>query len=334
MRTRVRHPPHFRACIVIAIALSGFGVARVHAQPSRARARLDWRSNECVLSAGIIAAVEARLARAVFVDGDDANLLISGQVVAEEDGLVARVELIRGGERIGTRELRARDCTAMGRALPIVLALAVDLEAPNIVLALEPPEVSVQVGEARADDQHATPTAEASQSVSLRVGGALELGFLPEPVGSVRASLRVQVIPELALETRIGALLPAAALRDGAGISYWGAQAGLAGCPLLVRSESFALEGCLLLEGGMVVVRGEGHRTNRSSVVPHFDALIGLRALWTIPGVLEVGFESSFGLPLPSLQFTVTSSGGSEREIAAGLPVIGRLELTIGTSGW
>jgi hypothetical protein len=316
------------AVILVLLAVT----SEAEAQDDRAQAQLRWASAACVQADVLAAAVEERLGRRVFV-ADEADLNVSGIVVPDANGVVARIELRRGDDIIGTREVHARDCLALERALPIMLALAVDLEQRDIAITLEPSVEPEPSPPSSPPPSHAIAPAARAVSLALRVGGAVELGLLPDPAASTRVSLRIEPHGAFPLELRLAALLPSSSVRDGVGVGYWGALGALAGCPRLARSQWLAIEACLAVEGGALVVHGEGFATNRQGFAPLFDVLVGLRGMLTFPGVLEIGLEASVGVPIPANRFTVTASDGTEREAASGAPIIGRLEITVGTVG-
>jgi hypothetical protein len=325
------------AAVLIAISAASRGAA----QEARARARLRWEAGGCASRDVLAAAVEQRLGRSVFADDADAQLEVEGASASASEGeeQVATFVLRRGGAIVGRREVRARDCAALDRALPIVVALAVDLEQAEVRLAIPaepaadpaPPEAPASPAVIVAGPiTDTTPRVESATAIALRVGGAIELGLLPDPAPSVRVAVRLEPPGAFPLELRAATILPTSSLRDGRGVAYWGALFALAGCPALVRDDAVGLELCAGLESGPLVVRGEGFEINREVLLALFDAFAGLRLALRPWDALEIGLEASAGVPIPAHRFTVAAGDGTAREAAAGAPVCGRLELTIG----
>jgi len=323
-------------------------------EPAHALAAMEWQLGPCGERPPELAEeVEAQLRRRVFVAPERAQLHIQGRIRRRGERLVARFAMRRGGRLVGTRELVTASCQELRRALPIVLALAVDLDLRSVRLELparpsgtlsadaqepasgeDPRERSDEDARpAPNESEHpfhaAVPSARADRAtVGMRAGAAFDLGLLPSHTYAPRLALRLETSPLPPLELRGAVLLPAREAHDGRGVDFWGGLVGVASCPGLRRTRRWIVEICAGAEAGAVHARGRGFAVNRSARAALVDVFAGLRVAARFAH-LGLSIELAATVPLPASEFTVTSLDGSESVVSEGAPVGGRLVLAI-----
>ena len=128
------------ACLsIVATALPAHGAAR------RLTAYLEWTAPEassCPSGSAMAQAVEARLGRGVFVERDQADVILTAAIKPNGAAWSAELELLGARHAtLGTRHVqsKSRDCSAFNDVLPIVIALLVDASQNIVHLELPPP---------------------------------------------------------------------------------------------------------------------------------------------------------------------------------------------------
>lgn len=325
----------------IAVACSiGLLPSLASAQARHARTFIAW--DDALVGAGcstgdaIRAAVEARLGRPLGARSrEDGELILEARRV-EGASLVAELTLLRaGGDVLGVRRIETSEarCDTLDAGLPLVIAMLVDLHEHDAVVTL--PAVSLPavpvaalVPEVVASPQ-TPPSAEAWGS--LEAGLSLDVGGLPAP------GFALEIVSELGERGPLSGMIRAAFLspqttRAVGSVEVWGARAALGGC-LRAEPTGFALGGCVLVEGGVLHVAGQGFDVSRAGEAPHAGAVALLEGVLLSLSPFTVRVEVGATVPFVVQRFVYDEPGGEEALFVAS-PVTLRAGLFLGLRAW
>lgn len=290
----------------------------------------------CVASAALAQAVEARLARDVFVSAADAGLAVEGRV--ERDGEIwrAHIEVVDAeGHRLGERSLESAEasCDQLGEMAAVTIALMIDpLTAPEPEPEPDPeprpdpePEVIVRTVEvpvpAEPDPGHGWRF-----EVDATLVGSV--GLVPTPMigGQSTIILRAPNFVPVAVE---GALFPFSRAETAIGhADFLEVHAGLQICPLWVRENGLALHGCIGADAGaMIVVGGDLQIEEAERLIGQAHA--ALRGHWDVVGPLTIRAAIHLLVPFRHDAW-ITRAGGVATQVYAPEPVAAMIDLGVG----
>jgi hypothetical protein len=307
----------------------------VPAPPDPLELELVWHAPADCPSA---AEIEARIR--ALLPGDPAGegvLAVQGAVTTTADGVaLVLVSTFRG--QTEHRELQARDCSELGEATAVLLAVALEpgraqeIRSTTTIEPTPPTIPSPRVGAietpvaasedapgpsiaARTDAApRRRPRARAPFGWALRLAGGIEAGAVPPPTGALQGAAVLEW-PRARLEMHGVWLVPREKRdRQGRGATYQLGAAGLRGCGrLFVRAVEFPL--CVGAEAGVVRARTRG-LPDRVEHAPWIGALasVGVARAWGPIGIWSaaeavgrvVGAEFKIGEDTALGQFPVT----------------------------
>jgi hypothetical protein len=220
------------------------------------------------------------LGRRVFVERDNADVILTVAIERSGDTWLAELELLDTKRAtLGTRHVhsKSRDCGALDDVLPVVIALLVDASQNSVRLELppptyEPPPPEAPLGDAKPlPPQPASPPLDRSSRwgwVALGEGthalmpglalGASLVGFFEPPRTRTSLGLWLGVVPSTLSEQTPGFRL---SLIHG----------GLSVCPSLWRKATHGSV-CAGVGAGSLQVSGRGFDINRSDSSLHVEA--------------------------------------------------------------
>ncbi|MEZ4451253.1 MAG: hypothetical protein R3B09_17370 [Nannocystaceae bacterium] len=316
--------------ILLAWALSG--------APGAAGVRLEWSAPPTCPSA---VEVQAELDR--LLDGRAVidEVVARAEVVAAADGggLVATLQIGEAAPRI----LHAGECVALGRAIALVIAVAVDpvAVAGRLALADAPPPAEAPpedpppaVDEAPPEDAREVPeppaveiggglaTAEAPRrrppiAHSLGLGGGALYGVTPAWTGAIagsyrldRGALRVEARALYATPRRVD-------YEDGVGALLQAVTIGALACaaPELRRLRAPL---CVGLEGGPLIGVGRGSATTERRVALWASALVSTSLVARIRPRLALTLRAELAIALRRPAFHI-----GDREVLSRAPQVG-----------
>lgn len=317
----------------LALASTSIVALLVTASPARASegrtSSLSWvrlpGAETCIPTQDLARAVEARLARRVFVSAAQADVSVEGRIEKKDKSWHAVITIRDAkGALLGTRELDRPDasCDAMNDPLALVIAVMIDPDAalkpqpapapspaPSPSPSPAPPLPPPSDGAAQPPPPDAYPDGVTKkQKEPWRAEGAalfaMAAGLTPQlaPGIGVEGVLFIPNIP-LGLRAYGNVFLPTTAERDGAKASFDLIYVGTAVCPTL-RKKSFV--GMICVGGQLGVLRSNAETPNRaieekSSVV--WNGVTELRV--SIPVVAPLEVTAGLGAVLPLLRPSV-----------------------------
>lgn len=292
----------------------------------------------CTSEAAVKRAVEARLARSVFVEQSaDVSVEVKVEPRDEAGGWVANVTLrAQGGNWLGARELQTPSprCSDLDEPLSLVLALMVDVPKdelpppPETPVAAPPPAPRILRVPA---PQPPTPAPRAERRRAfhgeLGVGGVLGVGLLPDLALGFRGSILLR--PPGFWPVELGALLyrRAQAQSAGGGSDFDAAGADIAVCPLQVDSGSLRGLACATQSLGRLNVSGYGFDENQEH--SRFYALFGVRARLALglTSWLAGRVSANVEVPVTRDEFYFTNAEGERERVFRSAPLVGSGEL-------
>jgi hypothetical protein len=322
----------------------------VSAQPATTTASLkvsgETGTEKCLSAKQLEAAVEQRLARDVFLQGEAMSLAVSVHFTHESGSFLAVITLSdTQGRALGVREIQtpAKHCSALDESLPLVVALLVD--SPPEPRETEPPPST----SATAKPQ---PTPAAPDTVRLSLPEETHAPRMPVRWDiSVSALASLGVLPGLGfgLELGIGADIPEVtrlrAFVDGylpnreerddrpsAGVEVSLVRVGLEVCPLETAPGTLVILGCVGQTLTRTHAQGFGFYENSSAT----RLLYGLFGRAT--GLLDLGggiyLRASLGVdvPLQRSNYAFVGADGTSAVLFRSSPVGGGAEVGAGLS--
>jgi len=314
--------------------------------PERAFARLEFHSTEatasCIEKRELEVAVERRLRRKVF--SEPAGLVFDVRLARSEQGWTAELVLFDAQRReLGRRALdtKARDCSALDASLALVVALLVD----------SPPEPPPPVETAPAPTSAAPPAPPTPPTPPTRIELPKDTHAPREPwhyVPTVSFSAAFDRLPGIAFGPRAGVtflppsfpefrlsagvLLPREETTesDEVGGTFWLLDVAFELCPLVHRSSSFRLSGCVGQSVGRLSVKGFGFDENQEE--PGLDLVItaGVSSFFTLARPFGVVLGLGAGLPLSRNTYSATTAEGERVKVWQRGYVVGSGEVGIG----
>lgn len=286
-----------KACLPrtsLAIAFGAFVIAlplRARGEDEPVSASLEWAApptSRCSTRAALVAAVEARLHRAVFVAAAAADVRLDVTTRMLGTGWAIDLELRdRHGAPLGTRHVRGRasDCADLNESLPLVVALLLDFPRRELPLPAAPPipvpavPLAVPAGAPEVPkDTARSPPGQQGARVSIALEGEAASGVVPGLAAGGAASGGVHSALGWSVEIAAGALMPSSiAIVGGGRARFFHAYGGVLGCAPLLRA-AVALSLCGGLRLGALLAEGADFDRNEASTRLFPEAVAGARA--------------------------------------------------------
>ena len=265
------------ACLSIAVtALPAHGAA------PKLTAYLEWSApvdSTCPSVSDMTQAVESRLGRRVFVEREQAEVVLTVALKANDATWTAELELLDANHAtLGTRHVQSnsRECGALNDVLPIVIALLVDASQNSVRLELPPPnsqlpliKSKVAYSNPQVEQFPSLPAARSSHWGWAALGEGVS-GLMPSTtVGASLVGFFEPARPAVPLEFWLGAI-PATASDQTPGLRLSLIHLGARVCPSLWRATLHASV-CAGVGVGSLQVVGRGFDVNRSDSSVHAD---------------------------------------------------------------
>lgn len=256
------------AAVSMLIGVGLIGFAPVAQARDEARAHLVWRAaldGSCINQPVIERQVEQRLARAVFVAREDADIIL--EVAVKELGNQRRAIAIalksQRGALWGEREIQMEaDCRVLESSLVLMLSLTADIAKE---------EVERRIQRDRLSTTSVAPVLSASGVQGLlprfAVGPQVGVGLYSPAVGWWE--LNAAWYPTQSLGSPLQA-------EFGAGLI------GLQGCPLALHGVRASVWACAVAHGGYVVGTGRGFDSSYDQFQSIWTAGAAIRGSWEI----------------------------------------------------
>jgi len=333
MRASARH------LFVLVVAACVGAHASADAQPESHAGRgrgvnLRWvRTNDadaCVASAPLAREIEARLGRTVFVPTSEAAFTVEGRV--HRDAGVFRAVIVitdASGRILEERMLDSAEahCDPLDELVVIAVASMIDpLTVPPIVPT--GPTIAVPIERVDAPvsvETESHPRLPYRIEVDARVVGAI--GLLPIGVVGFEGALVVRP-PRFVLVSFEYAFFPSPRflLDAGGTVRFIVAYGGPAICPLSKRFGPVELRGCVGIDAGFVVLRGDTESLDDPSRLIG-QARTSMRLHWDVSSRITLHAGLQMGVPFRHRAFT--ADHGATLLFAPG-PVFGVLDLGVG----
>ncbi len=304
----------------------GFASSQARAADERALASLNWNRTaiaaECLDASALVAGVEARLQRKVFVLESQADIKIRVVLDASRPGnWTASIDLTdRSGSSLGHRELtmQSDNCSALDDSLALMVSLMVDVTRESVQPKPElasPAQVSPPPSPLPAATplhlDAPSPVVSSPWRYGLYVLGNLRDGQLP---GLGRG---VTLQGELSSKHGFAALLSAAVWapsqrsEDGLGAKFSLATVEANACGTLSSKPNSDLFLCLGYQSGLVRSSAFGFDVNQNKTLFIQDLTLRLRATFWVTA--SFGLHGALGVALPLIQdeFFGTRADGS-----------------------
>jgi hypothetical protein len=308
------------------------GTAAGGEPPLQEKAALRWLRTDsaasCPSEADVTQAIEQRLGRAALVSKEEASLVVKVELEGlRAGGYRIEIELLRGEELVGKRELLSEgdSCLSVAETAALVIALAIDPEASVGSIPIEPtaaPRVEPPPPTAPPAPKLPPPTALSEREPrttapwqgELELGGGIASGNVPGVAGGAHVRGRA-LPPELPFAVELeAAYFPARRLEalpnKGADFAVFYAGAGL--CNRASRSSRLSALVCAGAEVGTVAGQGYGF-----DLTPRFQtwtfALAARAALrFRLRPPLAVVAGPTLTIPLKRDHFETKTGGGNE----------------------
>jgi hypothetical protein len=223
-------------------------------------------------------AVESRLGRSVFVERDQADVILTAALRPNGSTWSAELELLGASHAtLGTRHVqsKSRDCSAFNEVLPIVIALLVDASQNIVQLELPPPSYTPvtwpQVGHSspQAVPSPLLPKAQTSRWGWAALGEEVH-GLMPSATaGASLVGFFEPARTRVPFESWLGAI-PATASDQTLGLRLSLIHLGARLCPNLQRA-TLHWSVCAGLGVGNLQAVGRGFDVNRSDSTFYAD---------------------------------------------------------------
>ncbi|HVU00162.1 MAG TPA: hypothetical protein VHE30_00370 [Polyangiaceae bacterium] len=305
-------------------ALGPATAAGAEPRPVTARLVLERApgAETCVDSASLSAAVNQRWGRDVFVDSDDADIVLSARLAPRErGGFAATIDLSRrGGENLGTRELTtaSKECSSLDDSLALAAGLMLDVSRRRIE---EERRVEAEAAPRAAPPPPAseTPIAIPEDTFAPRAKTRFETwagvealaGVFPGPATAVKGGVVVEPAHFSRIEVAGSWFLPAdhdEAAGRGVHFSAWSAEVLL--CPLAYRSARFGVHGCASERVGQVRASGFGFFTSERVTEPISSLGMGVGARFLVAPAFGLRLGLRAELPVVRYRFVFTEASG------------------------
>jgi hypothetical protein len=333
------------------VLTSGFTVASsASADPAGRTSSFSWvrleGAESCIGTQELARAVEARLARKVFVSAAEADVSVEGHVSPSAAPARWRAVItIRDarGELLGTREIDSAEaeCSALDEPLAFVVSVLIDPDAesretprsPEPETAPEPkpappPRVVLQKQRVLVPVPAAAPPA--PWRVEAGAGVVAGVGLLPEAAAGLGAAVVIEPpIPVGFLLTGTYFFEQTVSAERTAESEVGLAHAGLALCPLGWRSGDLVYRLCAGALFGALSSRGVGFDTERSHQKLVVHAMLPNRVSVRIAGPVLVTGGITPLVSLAKSELTYRAADGSSRPIYEQSPVAATADLGI-----
>ena len=314
----------------LAAALAGFGAApgTARAEDPSVTASLEWNEpalSPCPSRDALVAAVEARLKRRVFIaDLAAADVRLVATVRKVDATWGVELELRdRRAATLGTRYVRSRgaDCGGLGESLPVVVALLIDLprrdvitETPERAAAPRAPFASaapVAPAPAPATRAAGSPVRATTGSIRARVAAEGELASGVLPGLSAGASLQGGIVTPggWAIELGAGATLPSSVRTSAGSATFTSVYGAVIVCAPLARG-SLALSACAGIRLGPILAEGSSFDRNDSRVRAFPEVSGGARLELPVGTALFVRLDAGATVPLARERYVFRADTG------------------------
>ena len=294
--------------------------------------RLDG-AESCIAGPDLARAVEARLARSVFVATPNAEIVVEGRAERTGVGTAARWRAVlhitdTSGALVGDRvvESSAVSCDELGRVAAVAIALMIDpVTAPPMTAPPDTtrPDTTPRDTTPRVPD---TPPPASDWRFEVDVALFTALGVVPG-VGVGGQSTFVIVPPGFVPLLIEGTLIPFAR-GDGGGarVDFLRVVGGVQICPLSLRGARLALRGCVGVDlGAMFVLDASVALREREKVL--VNGHLALVGTWRFAGPFLLRAGVHLLVPFRGVAFARQDTGA---EIYAPGIVAGMVDLGVG----
>jgi hypothetical protein len=344
-----------RWCAALCCAVScgtALGVSGAHAQSrtsSLSWVRLDG-AETCIAGPDLARAVEARLARSVFVATPNAEIVVEGRAERVGVGAAARWRAVlhitdTSGALVGDRvvESGAASCDELGRIAAVAIALMIDpvtappsdAPPPDVTQPdttqpdTTPPDVTPpDTTPPETTPPEETPPAPPASGWRFEVDVALlaALGVVPG-LGIGGQSTFVIVPPGFVPLIVEGTLIPfARSDSGGARVDFLRVVGGVQICPLALRGARIALRGCVGVDiGAMFVLDASVALREREKVL--VNGHLAVVGTWRAVGPFLLRAGLHLLVPFRGVAFTREDTGA---EVYAPGIVAGMVDLGVG----
>jgi hypothetical protein len=230
---------------------------------------------------------------------------------------------------IGVREVRVEgeDCGELNRALPLVVAMLIDLreEESRIVLPEAPEEAPPPpIVRARVEEQ-----------APWRVGGTASargvLGLLPS--AAIGAVVAIALDPPFGLaRISLGFFPDSVADLDGPSARFLALFGGAGFCPLEAALGAWTFRGCADLELGFVRASARGLAENATVDRFSFAGWLGAETTLDLGSLFHAFGALRAGTPIVRNRFVVEEVDGGTSLVHEDSPVLGAIELGLGVA--
>jgi hypothetical protein len=282
--------------------------------------------------------VESRLGRRVFVERDNADVILAVALERRGDTWLAELELLDTKRAtLGTRHVqsKSRDCRALKDVLPVVIALLVDTSQLSVRLELPPPTYEPPLPETSLARANSPPTTPASSSLDRSSHwGWTALGEATHalmPGFAAGASLVAFFEPartRARLELWLGAV-PSTISEQNLGLRLSLIHGGVSVCPSLWRKATHASI-CAGVGVGSLQVSGRGFDINRSDSSLHVEARASGQLDVPIARPWFARMEAGAILPWVRTRFEGEAEPGARSTLHRPAAVIPRVAVGVG----
>lgn len=303
------------------------------ATTARADVELRWRAPEgagCPDRSAVALAVEERLGRSVFSDGDSPGFVIEGAIEPVDDGFRARLALqAPDGAALGERVIEGGEapCGALLRTVAIVVSLLVTQHEPLVRLyEPAPPPPPPAPTPARpsppipAEEIEPPPVDEGRLGLSVGLGASVRGLGVPGPAFGIRQTLGLRWTAwplELVAEVQV---VPPFRWEGAAALDLWLWSAGASICPRFFDGDDLRLITCAGVVGGQLHAAGVGLDVVRRVEAPRLDLITRIGAALRLAGPLWVSLAALVDVPL--IQHRLTAGPpGDEQVVFEGAPI-------------
>lgn len=306
-------------------AVSRLARAEVSAEP--VRVALDFQSGApravCLTPAALTSAVEAQLARPVFVapaSAAEADVTLTVRVVAVGSDTIVELELIRAGESLGGRTLvgSVERCAGLLDSLIVVVALLVDVPRDETPTPASPAPAAPSASPRQPPARPVRRPRPVLSELSLGVRSSLISGLLPRAVGSLGADVRwaFGFAPWLRLTAGADLFQDNRVLgRDRSEVTFGAADARFGFAPVRLQRGALRVEPWALLAVSTLSAEGRGFATNSSGARWLASTGLSVRAELPMASRLVLSAGAGIWLNLARPRFLAEDSPGVQREL-------------------
>lgn len=237
-------------------------------------------------------------------------------------GWSIRLDLVnRAGQLLGTREIasEADDCSAMADALPVVVALLVDVPRKDVRLALPEPTF---VPRAYRSRPMVRPVEQPSRAWSVGLTASADVAYHLLPGTALGAAVSLWADPPWGwpLETWIESWYPTSSEGERA-VRVVANNVGVGTCPWVFRSK-LRIGACGGVAAGTISGSGQGLDYASEQIRPWADARLGARVDVPLWKLLSLRVDALAVVPITRHRYTYVLPDHSEVELFRPAPVV------------